>query len=119
MNEQRQQTSQSMIPLELRAPSGGTTIQIDWADGHAGEYTNEQIRGFCPCAYCQGHQGPIVFREGGNTALTDIEEIGNYAVKLTWADAHNTGIYSFRYLRELCECATCASGDLRARSFGR
>jgi DUF971 family protein len=82
-------------------------MEIDWADGHRGLYPHEVLRGFCPCAHCQGHDGPIRFQPGGNLELREIEEVGNYALRLTWADGHATGIYSFRYLRELCGCRSC------------
>ena len=35
--------------------------------------------------------------------LVGIEEVGNYAIQLAWGDGHATGIYSFRFLRELAE----------------
>ena len=40
---------------------------------------------------------------GHNLELRDLEQVGNYALGLTWADGHNTGIYSFRFLRALGE----------------
>ena len=87
-------------PLELRAPRGGSTLEIDWQDGTTTHYTHQLLRAFCPCAGCQGHQGDIVFVEGDSSELLEIEEIGNYALRLSWPDCPN-GLYSFRYLREL------------------
>jgi DUF971 family protein len=43
----------------------------------------------------------IQFQEGGNLELRNIEQIGNYALGLGWGDSHDSGIYSFRYLRAL------------------
>jgi DUF971 family protein len=43
----------------------------------------------------------IQFQEGGNIELRNLEQVGNYALGLAWGDAHDTGIYSFRYLRAL------------------
>lgn len=43
----------------------------------------------------------IQFQEGGNLELRNLEQVGNYALGLSWGDAHDTGIYSFRYLRAL------------------
>lgn len=109
-----------LTAVELRAPNGSSVMQIDWADGHKSVYPHEVLRGFCPCAHCQGHQGPIKFVPGGNTDLTDIEEIGNYAVRLSWGDSHGFGIYSFQYLRQLCACEQCLAGeDMKERRFGR
>ena len=35
--------------------------------------------------------------------IEDVEIVGRYALNFRWSDGHQTGIYSFRYLRELCE----------------
>jgi DUF971 family protein len=40
--------------------------------------------------------------------LEGIRGVGNYAVELHWQDGHNTGIFTFDYLRSLCPCSTCA-----------
>jgi len=106
-------------PVEVRAPSGADLMQIVFADGHVGEYPHVLLRGYCPCAACQGHQGEIRFVQGGSLELTDLGEVGNYALRLTWGDGHASGIYSFRYLRSLCACAECLDGDARARTFRR
>jgi DUF971 family protein len=109
----------SAMPLEIRAPRGARVMYVQFDDGHQGVYPHEQLRGYCPCAGCQGHAGPIEFVEGGDLELTDLSEVGNYGLQLTWADGHATGIYSFRFLRDLCACAECAPGDPKTRSFAR
>jgi DUF971 family protein len=109
----------AITPVEVRAPRGARVMQIEFADGHVAEYPHELLRGFCPCASCQGHSGPIAFVPGGDLELNDIAEVGNYALRLTWGDGHSTGIYSFGFLRRLCACAACASGDLKQRTFSR
>jgi DUF971 family protein len=106
-------------PLEVRAPRGSQTLEIDFADGHRGVYPHEILRGYCPCALCQGHQGPIRFIPGGNLELTDLAEVGDYALRLTWADGHATGIYTFVFLRELCSCSECVAEPDLARRFPR
>lgn len=111
--------SDDVTPVELRAPRGACVMEIEWADGHTGTYPHEILRGFCPCAHCQGHDGPIRFVDGGDLTLDDVQQVGNYAVRLVWADGHQTGIYSFRYLRALCACSSCNEGDQRERSFSR
>lgn len=108
------------VPVELRAPEGARLMEIEWSDGVTTSYRHAVLRGFCPCAHCQGHHGPIVFVEGmGNPELADIEEVGNYAVRLTWADGHGTGIYSFRFLRELGELADVPLEKLSEYRFVR
>lgn len=43
----------------------------------------------------------------GKNELGSIETVGKYALQLCWADGHNTGIYTYDYLRQLCECTLC------------
>lgn len=83
-------------------------MEITWADGHVGVLPHRVLRGFCPCAHCQGHGGETRFVAGGNEEILEIEQVGNYAFALVWGDRHATGIYTFRYLRALCQCAECA-----------
>jgi len=112
-------TTARTIAREIRAPRGAMVMHIDWADGHLGVLPHEVLRGFCPCAHCQGHQGAIRFVSGGNLLLAELEEVGNYAIRLEWADGHGTGLYAFRYLRELCSCASCDARPLEERRYGR
>jgi len=87
--------------------------EIDWADGHKASYPHGLLRGYCPCAGCQGHSGEIRFLEttDAQLELDDIEPVGGYAVCLKWFDGHASGIYSFRYLRALCPCDACRGSD--------
>ena len=97
--------SVSIDPVELRAPAGATTMEIVWSDGGTTRYRHVILRGFCPCAHCQGHGGALHFVAGGDLDLRDIEQVGLYALKFTWGDRHDSGIYRFEYLRAL-EAAT-------------
>jgi DUF971 family protein len=103
--------------VAIRSPRGALTTEIDWGDGHKSTYPHAILRGYCPCAGCQGHSGGISFipQEGAGLQLEDIEVVGNYALRLEWFDGHGTGLYSYRYLRALCRCAEChpegAEGD--------
>jgi prepilin-type processing-associated H-X9-DG protein len=109
-------------PVEVRAPRGARTMHVLFADGHEGAYPHELLRGYCPCAQCQGHSGPIRFVAGGDLTLSDIDEVGNYALRLTWGDGHSSGLYSFNYLRRLCSCAACIGSepaDPTQRTFSR
>jgi DUF971 family protein len=94
-------------PTYVKAPHGARVMEITWADGHRSILPHEILRGYCPCASCQGHGGAIAFVEGGDAELRDIEQVGNYALQFRWGDAHDSGIYSFRYLRSLCQCPEC------------
>ena len=98
----------------VRSPRGARTTEIDFNDGHKGIYPHAILRGYCPCAGCQGHSGEIKFVEIDDDAsleLDTIETVGNYALALGWFDKHASGIYSYAYLRALCQCAECKKSD--------
>ena len=94
-------------------------MEIDWADGHRSRYPHELLRGYCPCAHCQGHEGPIVYVDGGDLELDDVQPVGNYALRLVWRDGHQTGIYSHRFLRSLDTHVRRGLLDPKSRSFWR
>jgi DUF971 family protein len=96
-------TSPELRPTSVKAPHGARVLELTWADGRRCAYPHEILRGYCPCAGCQGHGGGIRFIPDGNLELREIERVGNYALGLTWGDGHASGIFTFRYLRMLCE----------------
>ncbi|MBX3274085.1 MAG: DUF971 domain-containing protein [Sandaracinaceae bacterium] len=114
--------SEPVTPVEVRAPEGARRLEIDWSDGVTTAYRHAILRGFCPCAHCQGHHGPVAWVEGAdelNLELASIEEVGTYALQFGWGDGHATGIYTFRFLRALAEIGESESAFVRGRSFMR
>lgn len=97
------------FPVEINHVQTQGIVRITWDDGHMGEYPKEHIRGYCPCALCQGHDSVVEkrFVEVPDAGLVAIEPVGNYAVSFRWSDGHATGIYTFDYLRSLCPCGEC------------
>lgn len=91
-------------PLEVRRLADERRLRIRWSDGHESTYDWAYLRGWCPCAGCQGHGGELHYVHADNTDLAKIAVVGNYALGLTWGDGHETGIYSYRHLRQLCPC---------------
>lgn len=106
-------------PVEVRSPWRATTTEIAWADGHRGIYPHDVLRGYCPCAGCQGHGAEIRFIAGGDTSIKSIEQVGDYALQLEWGDGHATGIYTYRYLRDLCRCPACVPPERAAERPSR
>ncbi|MEL6182606.1 MAG: gamma-butyrobetaine hydroxylase-like domain-containing protein, partial [Myxococcota bacterium] len=45
--------------------------------------------------------------KGRGLVLEHAEPVGNYGMKLFWGDGHDTGIYDFEELRNICPCTTC------------
>ena len=110
-------------PRELRAPRGARVMEIDWADGTTSRFPHLVLRALCPCAHCQGHQGPIqwVSDEWPESALeiVELEEVGAYAIRITWGDGHSSGIYSFAYLSQLGAISERPLDEVRRARFGR
>ena len=105
-----QRTSGRTRPLEVRNERERAMVRMAWSDGHIGEYSYAYLRGWCPCAACQGHGGTRHFLDLPDAQLTGIHTVGTYALGLTWQDGHDTGIYSYSYLRGLCPCQACLQG---------
>lgn len=99
--------AQPLQPVEVRRLGDQRIVRIEWNDAHVSEYPFAYLRGWCPCAGCQGHSGERRFVHA-DSDLQKIAVVGRYALNLTWGDGHETGIYSYQYLRQLCPCPLCA-----------
>ena len=91
-----------------RLPDEGR-LRLTWDDGHTAEFEYGYLRGYCPCAGCQGHgAGAVEYRPPEKPVEPlQIQPVGNYAISIQWSDAHDTGIYRFDFLREICPCPVC------------
>lgn len=89
--------------INLHRQSG--ELELNWADGASARLPCEFLRVHSPSAEVRGHgPGQEVLQTGKkNVAITNIEPVGNYALQLVFDDGHNSGIYSWEYLRELCD----------------
>ena len=97
----------SQRPAEVRRSVEERQVHIAWTDGHVSDYPFAYLRGWCPCAACQGHGNEPRYIHADNTDLLKIGVVGNYALSFVWGDGHDTGIYSYRWLRQLCACSEC------------
>ena len=104
-----------LLPTEIRRLPETHRLRVLWTDGHRSEYDYDYLRGYCPCAGCQGHHSLSVQfkRPAASVTPLAIEPVGNYAVAFQWSDAHATGIYRFDFLRNICPCDQCS--DARKR----
>lgn len=90
----------------------GTLLAIAWSDGVETFLPLDFLRRHCPCAACGGEpdvmgnvERPAVTWNQGAFELTSWELVGGYAIQPRWGDGHSTGIFSYRYLRQLARFA--------------
>ncbi len=74
-----------------------------FADGVLAQYSAEFLRVMSPSAEVRGHGTPTLVANKRDVAISQILPVGQYAVKLVFDDGHNTGLYSWSYLRQLHE----------------
>ncbi len=86
----------------------GNELAINWSDGAESFFDLETLRRVCPCAACGGEPDvlgniarPNVTYSNESFELAGFNMVGGYAVQPRWRDGHETGIYSFQYLRRL------------------
>ena len=86
---------------------GDRQLRVTWGDGRACLYVAAALRRACPCAQCvnewTGERVLAPETVSDDLVIADLQLVGRYAINFRWSDGHETGIYSFRYLRELCE----------------
>ncbi len=82
-----------------------------WEDGLESYINLKVLREKCPCANCEGekdvfgniYKGDTKSMNENSFLLKGIQPVGYYALRPFWNDGHHSGIYSFEFLRTLCE----------------
>ena len=90
-------------PLELRVNPARDALSIQFEDGGRIMLSSEQLRVHSPSAEVRGHGGqkppPVTGKE--HVKIARLEPVGNYAVRIVFDDGHDSGLYSWDYLRTL------------------
>lgn len=94
-------------PADVAIDEAARKVRIRWSDGQVTTYSFRGLRGWCPCASCQGHSSQTKFIATENPRPTGSEGVGRYALRFLWADGHSTGMYSYEWLREIADFAEC------------
>ena len=98
-----------MSPLDLTPfPK---ELAVKWSDGTESFIAYENLRRFCPCAACMGEQdifgttykAPNRPYAAPAFQLVRLTPVGGYAVQPHWADGHNTGLYTWEWLRRVAQ----------------
>jgi DUF971 family protein len=114
--------SDAATPKKVRVKkTEGTGVEIDWKDGHQSAWNFAWLRNACPCATCHEDREktgrlPGIAKPKEQTLLKmyeppvrplEVTSVGKYALKFKWNDGHESGIYSWDYLRRVCQCERC------------
>ncbi len=92
-------------PTELRLRTAEKLLEITFSDGARFALPAEYLRVESPSAEVQGHgPGQRTYVAGRrHVGIMRLEPVGHYAVRIIFDDLHDTGIYTWAYLRELGE----------------
>lgn len=114
----------STDPVEITVGRETREVRIRWQDGHESVYSFDLLRKACPCALCNDQRakqpehgglgltvlsGPAV--RAGEIQATEVKSVGRYALNFAWSDGHDSGIYSYGFLRAICRCPACGGGQ--------
>ncbi|MET0378035.1 MAG: DUF971 domain-containing protein [Spongiibacteraceae bacterium] len=93
-----------LIPVAIELHRQSRKLDLRYADGQQFSLECEYLRVYSPSAEVRGHGvGQETLQTGKiNVTITEIKSVGNYALQFTFSDGHDTGIYSWNYLHELC-----------------
>ena len=91
------------IPTDLTVRQQSRVLEIAFDDGASFSLPFEYLRVYSPSAEVKGHgAGQEVLQLGKReVGITALEPVGNYAVKPTFSDGHDSGLYTFAYLYKL------------------
>ena len=109
----------------------GTGMDIEWDDGHRTHFGFQWLRDACPCATCteernNHHRNPGEPAKQSTSLLPmykepakpkEVKPVGRYALNIAWNDGHASGIYSWDYLREICQCEECRAKIRQLKFF--
>jgi len=89
------------IPSAIQLHKASRTLTLKYGD-ESYDLPAEFLRVHSPSAEVQGHGNPILQHGKINVALVGLEPAGQYALKLTFDDGHDSGLYTWDYLYQLC-----------------
>jgi len=124
--EHEEMPASSVAPKKVRVKkTEGTGVEIEWHDGHKSVWGFVWLRNACPCATCLEDREktgrlPGEVRAQDQALLKmyqapvkplEVTPVGKYALRFKWNDGHESGIYSWEYLRRVCRCDICMASQ--------
>lgn len=107
------------VPTDIAENRETGELRVTWSDGHTSRFTFRLLRQSCPCARCvhewTGERLLDPKRVPADIYPKEVARVGAYALRFTWSDGHQTGIYTFPLLRNICECEDCTKARAAAQ----
>ena len=92
-----------MTPTEIKLHTESRELELIYTGGESHRLSYELLRVLSPSAEVRGHGQPILQTGKKFVTIRNIEPIGNYAIKITFDDGHDSGLYSWDYLYGLSQ----------------
>jgi DUF971 family protein len=93
-------------PLQIERRNERHSLLLVWSDNLSHELPLRELRAECMCARCVDElTGQRIVELDGidpDIVIRELKLVGNYALKITWSDGHDTGLYTWPHLRRLC-----------------
>ena len=89
------------IPTAIKLHKASRTLELEYGPDERYSLSAEFLRVHSPSAEVQGHGKPILQYGKLNVGLSKLEPAGNYALKLTFDDGHDSGLFTWDYLYQL------------------
>ncbi|WP_271409557.1 DUF971 domain-containing protein [Pseudomonas sp. Q1-7] len=89
------------IPSAIKLHKASRTLELEYGPDERYSLSAEFLRVHSPSAEVQGHGKPILQYGKLNVGLSGLEPAGNYALKLTFDDGHDSGLFTWDYLYQL------------------
>ena len=91
------------LPTEIILHSEQRELELHFDDGAVFRLPCEYLRVYSPSAEVQGHHGEGAVLQTGKEEVNiiDIQQVGQYAIKIFFDDKHRSGLFTWRYLYDL------------------
>jgi DUF971 family protein len=93
-------------PIDIAYSIKKNALLVTWEDGQIDTFEVPYLRGWCPCASCQGHGSVAAYHEAPEgIRIEGMGEVGAYALGIRFSDGHDSGIYTWTWLAKISERA--------------
>jgi len=97
--------SEPAAPVDIKANTQALELNITWPGGRVDRFHFVELRASCPCASCVDEwTGERILNPASiprDIRIAAMQLVGNYALKIAWSDGHDTGLFTWKKLREL------------------